>query len=191
MIRGFSRRWLHPQAVPRGFLRLYILMLLSRGPETGYSIMQKIEDRTDGAWRPGPGTMYPLLKGLVSAGLARAVPAKKGSGTKAYHITSRGRKDLDEMREGLASTGRKERVLVRLFSDLLPASEFVPTMINRYKEGFELFRRKIPEIPQMEREAHLKDLRLLTESQVQWIDSQLEGLRPQAQKPRAKSYRGA
>ncbi|HKT22866.1 MAG TPA: PadR family transcriptional regulator, partial [Nitrososphaerales archaeon] len=66
MARAPTKRWLHPQAVPRGFLRLYTLAQLSRGPETGYSIMQKIDERTDGAWKPGPGTMYPLLKSMVS-----------------------------------------------------------------------------------------------------------------------------
>ena len=44
---SFPKRWLHPQAVPRGFLRLYILTMLSKGPEAGYSIMQRIDERTD------------------------------------------------------------------------------------------------------------------------------------------------
>ncbi|MDG6938393.1 MAG: PadR family transcriptional regulator, partial [Nitrososphaerota archaeon] len=80
MARPLSKRWLNPQAVPRGFLRLYIMTLLSRGPETGYSIIQKIDERTEGAWRPGPGTMYPTLKGLVSDGLVRAAPGVGASG---------------------------------------------------------------------------------------------------------------
>ena len=34
-----------PQAVPRGFLRFYVLSLLSRRPEAGYSIMRTIEEQ--------------------------------------------------------------------------------------------------------------------------------------------------
>ncbi len=172
-MRGLSRRWLHPQTVPRGFLRLYILTLLSKGPETGYSIMGKIDERTDGAWRPGPGTMYPLLKGLVADGLARVAPEKPSSGAKAYVITPRGRKELDDLKEGLGSMGRKDRVISRLFYDLVPAAVFVPIMINRYKEGVTLLRHKFSEIPQPDRDAYLKDIKLFMESQVEWIDSQL------------------
>ncbi|MGH9919595.1 MAG: PadR family transcriptional regulator, partial [Nitrososphaerales archaeon] len=60
-----AKKWIHPQAVPRGILRLYILSMLSKHQETGYSIMRTIEDKTEGAWRPGPGTVYPLLRSLV------------------------------------------------------------------------------------------------------------------------------
>jgi DNA-binding PadR family transcriptional regulator len=170
---GFPKRWLHPQAVPRGFLRLYILTVLSKGPETGYSIIRKIDERTDGAWRPGPGTMYPLLKGLVADGLAKAPTGVSAAGTRSYAITSRGRQELSKMRESLASMGRKERVIGRLFSDLLPAASFVPAMVNRYKEGIELFRQKVSEVPQPERDAYMKDMRLFMESQIAWIDAQV------------------
>ena len=176
----FSRRWLRPQSVPRGFLRLYILMLLDRGDETGYSIMQTIDLRTDGAWKPGPGTMYPLLKGLESDGLVRAPPRARGSRAKSYEITSKGRRELEKMREGIAGMGKKERVIGRLFSDLLPASAFVPAMVNRFKEGSELFRKKISEIPQPDRDMYMKDLRLHMESQVEWIDSKLSPRRAEA-----------
>jgi DNA-binding PadR family transcriptional regulator len=171
---SFPRRWLHPQAVPRGFLRLYILTVLSKGPETGYSIMRRIDERTDGAWRPGPGTMYPLLKGLVADGLARTASGKSASGTRAYTITSKGRRELSQMRESLASMGRKERVLGRLFSDLLPAASFVPAMVSRYREGVELLREKFSEVPQPERDAYMKDMRVFMESQIEWINAQLE-----------------
>ncbi|HLQ21553.1 MAG TPA: PadR family transcriptional regulator, partial [Nitrososphaerales archaeon] len=63
VVISHTRRWMDPQAVPRGFLRFYVLSLLSRRPEAGYSIMRTIEETTDGAWRPGPGTVYPLLRG--------------------------------------------------------------------------------------------------------------------------------
>ncbi|MDG6985305.1 MAG: PadR family transcriptional regulator [Nitrososphaerota archaeon] len=185
MARILPRRWLHPQAVPRGFLRLYILTLLSRGPETGYSIMQRIDETTEGAWKPGAGTMYPLLRGLVTDGLAK--PDKKGSGSKAYAITVKGRKELGEMRDRLAGAGRKERVLGRLFSDILPPSVIVPSMVSRYKDGFELFRKSVAQLPLSERSAHLRDLRLFMESQIQWIDSQLEGAVQAAPRPAARN----
>ena len=51
MVITHGRRWMDPQSVPRGFLRFYVLSLLSRSPEAGYSIMRTIEETTDGAWR--------------------------------------------------------------------------------------------------------------------------------------------
>ena len=169
----FSRRWLHPQTVPRGFLRLYILTYLSRGPETGYSIMQRIEERTEGAWRPGPGTMYPLLKSLVSEGLARSSGSGDRPGTKTYTLTQRGKRDLAEMRRHLSGMGRKEPVMGRLFADLLPGSIYVPMVVRRYRDGSNTFREKVEEIPQPERDDMLKELKLFMEGQIQWIDSQL------------------
>jgi DNA-binding PadR family transcriptional regulator len=171
---GLQRRWLHPQAVPRGFLRMYILNMLSHSSESGYSIMLRIDERTDGAWRPGPGTMYPLLKGLVADGFARVAQGKGAAGTRSYAITPRGRRELTKMKDSLASLGRKERVIGRLFSDLLPAASFVPAMVNRYKEGIEMFRQKVSEVPQPDRDTYLKDMRLFMESQIEWIDAKLE-----------------
>ncbi len=173
MVRHLSKRWLNPQAVPRGFLRLYTLTLLSRGPETGYSIIQKIDERTDGAWRPGPGTMYPTLKGLVSDGLVRVAPGNMISGAKAYMMTAEGHRTLREMRERIAGLGRKERVIARLFSDILPPTVFVPLVLNRYREGAQQLREKLSEIPLPERVAYLKELRLFMETQIGWVDSQL------------------
>lgn len=173
MARILPRRWLHPQAVPRGFLRIYILAQLSRGSETGYSIMQSIDEKTDGAWKPGPGTMYPLLKGMVTDGLAKT-SERGGAGSKEYVITPKGRRELEVIRGNLSNMGRRERVLGRLFSDILPASVMVPAMVSRYKDGIELFDKMISHVPRPERDAYLKDVRLFMESQIQWIDSQLE-----------------
>ena len=148
------------------------MTLLSRGPETGYAIIQKIDERTEGAWRPGPGTMYPTLKGLVSDGYAR-VARGTISGGKEYVMTAEGRKALREMRERIAGLGRKEKVVAQLFSDILPPPVFVPLVLNRYREGAQQLREKLSELPLPEREAYLKELRLFMEIQIRWVDSQL------------------
>jgi DNA-binding PadR family transcriptional regulator len=186
MVHGFPKRWLHPQSVPRGFLRLYILTLLDRGPETGYSIIQTIDAKTEGAWKPGPGTIYPLMKSLVSDGLAKVSHDTKGSKTKSYDLTSKGHRELEKMRGVMTGMGGRERILGRLFSDIIPASSFVPAMSTRFKEGMELFRKKISEVPEPERDLYLKDLRLHLESQIQWIDLQLDAKLPGPRSPPKK-----
>ena len=132
--------------------------------------------------------MHPLLKGVVADGLVKS--AAQGRPTsKTYVITPRGEKELAEMREHMRGVGRKERVVARLFSDMVPAAVFVPLMINRYKEGVELFRQKIHEVQQPERDAYLKDVRLFLEGQLDWIDRTLEGGR--TARARGRSGRSA
>ena len=172
MVRSLPKRWLHPQAVPRGFLRLYILAQLSRGTETGYSIMQKIDEKTDGAWKPGPGTIYPLMKGLVSDGLARQAD-HAGKGPKSYAISPKGRREFERLRARLSNMGRRERVLGRLFADILPPSVMVPAMVSRYKDGIDLFRQMISQLPKSERGAYLREVKVFMESQIEWVNSEL------------------
>ena len=133
---------MHPQAVPRGFLRLYLLSLLSRNAETGYSIMQTIDERTEGAWRPGPGTVYPLLRSLVKEGLVKQMGSSGKELSGAYVATVDGKKELEEMQRALASAGRREKVMMRLFADLLPANVISGIMVNRARENSDLLPRE-------------------------------------------------
>ena len=45
----------------RGDVRAAILLLLEEEPRNGYQVMQEIEQRSGGAWRPSPGSVYPAL----------------------------------------------------------------------------------------------------------------------------------
>jgi DNA-binding PadR family transcriptional regulator len=173
-----ARHWLAPQTVPRGFLRLYILLMLSRGPKTGYSIMQWIEEKTEGAWKPGAGTMYPLLKSLQREGLLKVKGESEKGGSKTYSLTAKGTKELEEVRTRIAGVGKKERVMGQLFSELFPGSIFVPMMIRRWRDGMEVLRQKLAEIPEKERTPLLEELRFILGSQLDWIDSQLSSSVP-------------
>jgi DNA-binding PadR family transcriptional regulator len=92
------RHWLrHMAAVPKGFLRYQVLELLSERPLSGSEIMREIERRTNGCWRPSPGSVYPLLAWFQDNGLVREVPAQ-GEGVRRYELTEEGRKLLEEQR---------------------------------------------------------------------------------------------
>ena len=168
-----AKKWIHPQAVPRGILRLYILSMLSTHQETGYSIMRTIEDKTEGAWRPGPGTVYPLLRSLVKEALLERVGSTETSTTVKYSVTKKGRQELEEMQRTLASAGKRERVMIRLFADLLPADVWASAFVNRGREIFDVFQEKISQIPQPQREAMLRESRMMFDANIAWIDSQL------------------
>jgi DNA-binding PadR family transcriptional regulator len=77
----------------RGDVRLALLMLLAEEPRNGYQLMQTIEERSGGRWRPSPGSVYPTLSQLEDEGLIRAVDYE---GTKLFEITDQGRERLDQ-----------------------------------------------------------------------------------------------
>jgi len=86
-----------PHAVPRGFLKHYLLKLLSERPMHGYEIMDEVEKRSNGLWRPSAGSIYPTLMWLEDKGLIDEIPsAEKERGKRAYRITDEGRNTLNE-----------------------------------------------------------------------------------------------
>ena len=74
--------------IPRGFTRFYVLHLLTERPMTGKEIIDEAERRSDGAWKPSPGLIYPLLGRLVRGGLV-----KEGDGGR-FIITPKGEATL-------------------------------------------------------------------------------------------------
>lgn len=73
----------------RGFLGLLILAVLTDGEAHGYRIMKRIEEMTGGAWRPAPGSLYPLLSYLESEGLITCGSRGDG-GKKVCRLTREG-----------------------------------------------------------------------------------------------------
>ena len=72
----------------RGDVRAAILSVLSDQPRNGYQVIQEIAERTGGAWKPSPGSIYPTLQQLEDEGL---VEQTSESGRKAYALTEDGR----------------------------------------------------------------------------------------------------
>jgi DNA-binding PadR family transcriptional regulator len=71
----------------RGEIRAGILALLKEQPLNGYQVMQELERRSHGVWRPSPGSIYPTLQLLEDEGLIAAAETPEG---KAYVLTARG-----------------------------------------------------------------------------------------------------
>jgi DNA-binding PadR family transcriptional regulator len=84
--------------VRRGDVRAAILLLLEETPRNGYQLMQEIEQRSGGAWRPSPGSVYPALQLLVDEGL---ISGQTRDGGSLYELTEAGRAHVEEHRERL------------------------------------------------------------------------------------------
>jgi DNA-binding PadR family transcriptional regulator len=74
----------------RGDIRTAVLAVLAEGPGHGYELMQRLEEKSEGAWRPSPGSIYPTLQLLEDEGLARAT---ERDGKRVYEITDAGREE--------------------------------------------------------------------------------------------------
>ena len=77
----------------RGDIRTAALLLLAEEPRNGYQLMQEIEERSQGVWRPSPGSVYPTLQQLEDEGLVRS---KESDGQHLLELTDAGRAVLEE-----------------------------------------------------------------------------------------------
>jgi DNA-binding PadR family transcriptional regulator len=83
----------------RGNVRAAIIALLAERPMHGYEIIQELEARTQGIWRPSAGSVYPTLQLLEDEGL---VVSSERDGKRAFSLTDAGRA-LHAEREGQAA----------------------------------------------------------------------------------------
>jgi len=77
----------------RGDVRTATLILLAEEPRNGYQLMQTIEERSGGRWRPSPGSVYPTLAQLEDEGLIRGI---ERDGTKLFELTDAGREQAEQ-----------------------------------------------------------------------------------------------
>ena len=91
---GWGRSWMGggPRA-RRGDVRVAVLALLADGPMHGYQIIQELENRSGGAWRPSPGSIYPTLQLLADEGL---VTSEEVGGKRVYSLTDAGKARVEE-----------------------------------------------------------------------------------------------
>jgi len=105
----------HEEPAPESFLPLprdtfQILVSLADRERHGYSVMQDVAERTDGALRLSPSSLYAAIKRLLSQGLIeelqeRPDPANDDERRRYYRLTKIGRK------VAMAEARRLERLL--------------------------------------------------------------------------------
>ncbi len=126
---GGPRAWGGPPGhrARRGDVRAALLVLLAEEPRNGYQLMQAIEERSDGAWRPSPGSVYPTLQQLEDEGLVTAV---EHGGRRVFELTDAGRDDVAERPEDApapwdaftSDVGQGARELMKLVRDIAAAA---------------------------------------------------------------------
>ncbi|MET4783744.1 PadR family transcriptional regulator [Glaciihabitans sp. UYNi722] len=81
----------------RGDVRTAILVALTDEPMHGYQIIQSIEARTKGAWKPSAGSIYPTLQLLADEGL---VSSEQIGERKVFSLTEAGKVAAAEFSDG-------------------------------------------------------------------------------------------
>ena len=172
----FAHDRLH--SAPKGLLRYYILHKIAQKPIHGYEIIQDIDSKTDGAWRPGAGSLYPILKKLVVEGLIKAEAEKSGEATRrVYEITTKGVESLAHAKEMFANFQQRFGSLRRLFIDLIDPENlttfFVDGSNRQFQMAQEMLESKLDNISASDQEYILKEYMLNLERQMNWANRML------------------
>jgi DNA-binding PadR family transcriptional regulator len=87
--------------VRRGDVRAAILDMLKDEPMNGYQLISQIAERSGGAWKPSPGSVYPTIQQLEDEGL---VEADDERGRRTLRLTEEGRRYVEERAVEMAET---------------------------------------------------------------------------------------
>src|SRR3954451_14923530 len=82
----------------RGDVRSALLIALLDGAGHGYELIQALEAKTGGRWRPSPGSVYPALQLLSDEGL---VTSSEEDGKRIFTLTDAGREQAEQHVESL------------------------------------------------------------------------------------------
>ena len=104
-------------SAPRGLLKLIALQLLSQSSMSGAELQEQIRRSSQGVWKPGPGSIYFMIKALREDALIVELPGTKGT-TRRYVIANKGRTELEKRRAEVGREVRKQLDILAYFSDL-------------------------------------------------------------------------
>lgn len=139
--------------------------------------MQGISEKSKGAWRPGPGTIYPMLKALSKEGLIKSSDTSDQRGDKSstnYAITEKGREQLDEWRKFITEQRTNDYGMLAIFTELFSPSDMITFYLEHMPTEYDVFFEKITQLPPSLKEEALKNMRELMETQMSKIDSSLK-----------------
>ncbi|MHA1917135.1 MAG: PadR family transcriptional regulator [Candidatus Ranarchaeia archaeon] len=166
---GIDKFWLrHTARVPKGMLRFYVLNRLKEAPLSGVDISKEIGEKTEGKWKPSPGSIYPLFARLEKEGLIEEVSHKPG-GKKEYTLSKKGLEFFKKQTSIIDEIKDRRAITAGLFPDLpmppplgmprffgsgfpLTFPKIKPKIMEAFKEMFSrfmsfrtLFEEEIPE----------------------------------------------
>jgi DNA-binding PadR family transcriptional regulator len=126
---------------PRGLLGFYALLSIGKKPMSGYDLMREIEEKTKRAWRPGPGSVYPVLQKLAKQGY---IVVRKGPGhgpaEVIYEVTPAGLRNISRVKKAMGLSGSRLRMVSSLFVDLMEPDDLIRFASNSFELQTDLMR---------------------------------------------------
>jgi DNA-binding PadR family transcriptional regulator len=169
----------------KGYMRIALLILLGKKPCHGYEMMKKVEDRTEGFWKPTAGGVYPILQSLEKAGYIKGKWCPQKRKRKIYHLTESGKLILDR---ALLKHSQIAESMNTLFAEYARAVlDFDPKAVTmpRIPNPFSVFLEKEPksklEALEMKRNRIQHGIKML-QNELQTVDERLAALNRQKQK---------
>jgi len=132
----------------KGYIRIAVLILLSKKPYHGYEIMREIKERTMGFWRPTAGGIYPILRNLEDSRYIKGKwDLQKKRKRKIFRITEAGKQVLER---SLAKESQIANSMSGLFTEFMKDVLDVekPVSMSRLPNLFSVFLEERKEKPE-------------------------------------------
>ncbi len=117
-------------SAPRGLLKMFIIDMASKYPVSGNEISERVSSLSNGVWKPSPGSIYYILKELVSKRRLSGIytPDK---GVKKYVATEKGLNELSLFKSFGVEILLKQAAFLALTSRLVQNEEAIE-VLNDY-----------------------------------------------------------
>ncbi|MCL6003553.1 MAG: helix-turn-helix transcriptional regulator [Thermoplasmatales archaeon] len=104
----------------RGIIFFIILTMAKDGPIYGNQVSNLISERTEGAWKPSAGSIYPALERLKHRGL---IERYEEGGKVMYRITEKGSAFVSKIRERHFERSPISKFMGKLWMDVMSPEE--------------------------------------------------------------------
>jgi DNA-binding PadR family transcriptional regulator len=169
----------------KGYMRIALLILLSKKPCHGYEMMKEVEDRTEGFWKPTAGGVYPILQSLEKAGYIKGEWSPQKRKRKIYHLTESGKLILDRALLKHSQIAESMNTLFEKYTravlDLDPKAVAMPRMPNPFSVFLEEEQKNRLEALELKRNRIQHMIKML-QNELQIVDNRLATLKKQKQK---------
>jgi DNA-binding PadR family transcriptional regulator len=178
-----AAKWLKESQ--KGYMRIALLILLSKKPCHGYEMMKEVRDRTEGFWKPTAGGVYPILQSLEKAGYIKGEWSPQKRKRKIYHITESGKLILDRALLKHSQIAESMNTLfeeyARAVLDLDPKALPMPRIPNPFLPFLEKEPKNRLEALEMKRNRMQHMIKML-QNELSTVDNTLATLNKQKQK---------
>jgi DNA-binding PadR family transcriptional regulator len=177
----------------KGYIRIAVLILLSKKPSHGYEIMKEIKDRTRGFYKPTPGGVYPILRDLEKTGYIKGEWHKQNNrNIKTYGITEKGKIILKNAVVKQSEIANNINILFQEFAkevlNVEAATIPIPVMPNPFAAFLEEGARKTKDMEELEHQKkQLKQHIGMMQEKLKSINEELTNAKLQKKKNKENS----